>query len=640
MKRIALLVLCLMFAGAAPALASAPLHPCDGIDGAQCGTVDVPLDRAHPGAGSLAVAFVVFPHTDASRPAKTPVFATEGGPGYSITQNPTIDGYPQLAFADLRPRHDLVLIDQRGVGLSSAIDCPSLQPGTDDPYGAFSACGALLGHAADEYGTGDVALDVDAVRRALGYPKIAYYGASYSAVDAQAYAAHFPGRVESIVLDSPVKVAGFDPFYRSNPPEMARALDLVCARSASCSADHRRASDDLAWLARRLRQHPLDATAADATGTAHELHVTEGFLASHIMFNDSGAFIGFGELAAAATALRDGDPAPLLRLAADSDGPFFGDQGDPASFSSGDNAARYCTDMPFPWSKSAPVEVRRRQWQHARDALAPDTFAPFSVDGWLAPPPDGLAPDPCIGWPAPGPGVEPVLPPRASFPAVPVLVINGDLDMNTPSADARDVARRFPAARFVELADSGHHTVFNWRSECSAQIIQHFLETFGTGDTSCAREPGVRVPALGRFPLVASAARPAAVDGAGDRSTATDRKVAGVAAATLIDALHRGYMTGEDGVGLRGGTFHIEFGDTATALDLDAARFATDVTVSGHATAPFDDNVVDGEITVDGPGAEDGALHVTGAFIAPDATTLHIDGTVGGHAVSLSIPAT
>ena len=41
-----------------------------------------------------------------------------------------------------------------------------------------------------------------------------------------------------------------------------------------------------------------------------------------------------------------------------------------------------------------------------------------------------------------------------------------------------------------------------------------------------------------------------------------------------------------------------------------------------------------------GPGAEDGSLHLTGVWLNPDATTLHIQGTLGGRTVSLSVPAT
>ena len=622
-------------------VASTPAGQCGDNPDVQCGTVDVPLDRARPSQGSIPIAYRLYPHTDTSKPALDPIFATEGGPGYSITQNNAF-AYDLFVFAPLRDRHDLVMIDQRGVGLSNAIDCSPLQHGVAnaDLYSAVSACASFLGPSADEYGTGEVALDIDAVRKALGVNRFMYYGASYSGVDVQAYAARFPSRLSAVVLDSPVKIVDFDPFFTPGAAAMARAVGLVCARSASCSADHRRASDDLAWLADRLRRHPVDGTGIDSVGDAHALHVTEGFLANRITYNDGGAFVSDAELAAAATSLRQGDAVPLLRLAADADGPFFGDNGDPSQFSAGHNVARFCTDATFAWDKSAPISARRRQFERARDQLRGSTFAPFSVDGWLSSPPDGLQPDPCITWPTPEPGTQPAVPTRTRFPDIPALVLSGDLDINVTTAEARDVATLFGKSRFVELTNSGHHTVFSWRSECSAQIIQTFLATLKPGDTSCARDLNVVFPAVGRFPATADDARPADADGSGDRSTRTDRKVAAVVAATFTDSLRRAYMTGEDGPGLRGGTFDVEFTDAQTNLDLAAARYASDVTVAGHGSVPFDTNAIDAQLTVDGPGPEDGSLHLTGVWLNPAATTLHIQGTLGGRTVSVSVPAT
>src|SRR5689334_1046507 len=53
--------------------------------GWQCGSISVPLDRAHPAAGSIPIGFAVFPHTDQSAPAAEPVFVTDGGPGDATT---------------------------------------------------------------------------------------------------------------------------------------------------------------------------------------------------------------------------------------------------------------------------------------------------------------------------------------------------------------------------------------------------------------------------------------------------------------------------------------------------------------------------------------------------------------------------
>ena len=46
--------------------------------------------------------------------------------------------------------------------------------------------------------------------------------------------------------------------------------------------------------------------------------------------NTDPIYVNDGEFVAAAAALRRGDTAPLLRIAANNPGPLFGDGGDPA----------------------------------------------------------------------------------------------------------------------------------------------------------------------------------------------------------------------------------------------------------------------------------------------------------------------
>lgn len=182
------------------------LPPCDDDASWLCGSVEVPLDRADPEGEQLEIAFYVRPHSDDTTPAAEPVFVTPGGPGYNVC----VDGKDPIAsIAALTANHDIVAVGTRGTGASGAIDCEDFQSGfsslrelRDD----VAACGKQLGDDADRYGGGDVAMDVDAVREALGFETIDYYSFSYSAVDAQAYAARFAERLHAVVLDSGIPV--------------------------------------------------------------------------------------------------------------------------------------------------------------------------------------------------------------------------------------------------------------------------------------------------------------------------------------------------------------------------------------------------------------------------------------------------
>jgi pimeloyl-ACP methyl ester carboxylesterase len=624
----------------------AHLRPCHDAPGGLCGTVHVRLDRADPQGGKIPIFFEYYPHRDRG-PTNEAILVTGGGPGSSITRLDDIFGhfFSKILFKPLLDERDLILVDQRGVGRSDAIDCGDLQHGSDDIYAAVAACGEQLGSSASLYSSDQVVRDIERVRSALGIDKLDFYGGSGAAEDIQAYAARFPQHLRSAVLDSPGTALGFNTFDPESVQAMKRTMRLVCARSRSCAAERGQGAEQLRWLVGRLQDQPVDGVGYDVAGDPHQVHVTESMLLNDILANDTGGqLVNDGEVGAAADALREGDAVPLLRLAAenDSDGSGVEDAGDPREYSMGDQYARSCADLPFPWDKSASIAMRTDQWEAARAALPPDIYAPFSLDAWL------VDPDPCIAWPAPDREIPPQIPPGAELPGgVPALILGGDLDFNIPRPIALGVADAWPNSRFVEIANSGHQTAGSNRAfDCSDPMIVHFIAKLEPGDTSCAKDTQtVSVPAVGRFALTADDARPAGVDpGSGDQSTATDRKVATVATAAVTDALRRAFINCDSGVGLRGGTFDADcdFEHHILAIRLHHARFAEDVAVSGPAAYDVGPaQAIDGTVRVDGPGDEDGRLRVRGVWFGfgVPTTVLKVSGDLGGRSVALRVPA-
>ena len=630
------------------------LFKCKATPGGLCGRLDVPLDRTHHVPGTVRLFFQYYPHTGKGA-AHEAIMLSEGGPGYSVTETQFESPYYLQTFTPLMKHRDLIMLDQRGVGRSGAINCKGLQHHNDfsspQILHRVARCGRELRRTASLYGSGNIALDMEAVRRALHIEKLDLYGGSYAGQDVQSYAARFPHHVRSAVLDSPVSASVFNrpgspiDFGTDLAQAGPRVAAILCARSASCSAASADPLRDIAWLARRLRTQPVNGTGYDAEGNPHHVHVTEGVLGWNILQSTAGGYAAPSEVAGAARALMAGDKAPLLRLAAENDG-GGGDSGPAKIFSDGDNLARACTDLRFPWSKRASVQQRMQQWQHARDALPADQFGLFSVDGWLTRPPSALAPDPCIEWPRPTKGTLAAIPRHAKFPGnVPALVLTGDLDMNVPPGNSKPLTKLWPHSRYVEIRGSGHHTFFQAMA-CSDPIIVRFIGTFRTGSTKCARTfPDANAfPAVGTFPVKAADAGQASVDGSGDQSTAMDRKVTTVAAAAVTDAFRRTFLQSQPGAGpgLRGGTFTSSFGQSAVGEDLSGVRFAQDVAVSGSARYVFSSQSIKARsLTVDGPGHEDGALSVSGVWFGfgVPTTVLKVTGTLGGRKISVDVPA-
>ena len=474
--------------------------------GALCANVKVPLDRNHPKQGTIPIYFELYMHTGAF--LESAILMNFGGPGGTTTGN---RGIAFFLFGQNLDVHDLLLIDDRGRGLSGTIDCEELQHGTAPWDQATADCAVQLANAASRYGTGDIAQDTEAVRAALGYDKIDYYGLSYGGADLTAYATRFGNHLRSIVLDAPVGTPFLPRFavdrYRTHAePRMVR---LDCLRSPTCYADHRFPDVELDGLIWTVRLHPVEGDAYDANGNLKHVRIDEEQLLGNVIDNPTGNFASTGELLAAATSLWQGDPKPLLRLGAEG---YYSqveaELGDPSSFSAGALQATACVDVQQAWNWSAPVSERSEQYGDAVSELNLDYFAPFSrkaATGLLF----SFFGRDCLYWEKPTPS-SPVAPPHATYPFAPTLVLSGDMDSRVPFEEVSKVANFFPNNTLVPVAEAGHGTVF-W-TQCAAKLASDFIETLQVGDTSCANTPETVWPAVGRFPLLAKFAHPAAVD--------------------------------------------------------------------------------------------------------------------------------
>jgi pimeloyl-ACP methyl ester carboxylesterase len=606
-----------------------------GAVGAVCGYVKVPLDREHPARVKISIYFELYPHSGAGT-AESAILANFGGPGVSTTLN---RGFAQFLFGPNLDVHDLLLIDDRGTGLSTAIDCKELQHGTEAFGESETDCAEQLGVAASRYGDGDIAKDVDAVRAALGYDLVDYHGGSYGGADVTAYATRFGEHLRSIILDAPYGTPALEPFaiehYRTDVDP--RLVQLDCSRSPTCSADHPDPVAAFDELVKAIRHHEVQGDAHDAAGNLVHVHLDENALLNFVTHNVLGNFTNIGELLAAGSSLERGDSAPLLRLGAEGFFTLVGDSGDPTIISSGAFYATGCVNAEQPWDWSEPLSERKEHYEEAVSDLPQDFFAPYSKAAATNLLFSHLGRE-CLWWQKPEPS-SPVAPDHAIYPHVPTLVLQGDIDNVVPPEETAKVVALFPNSTPVTVVEAGHETVF-W-TQCARNLVPEFIETLRVADTSCAATPEIVWPAVGRFPLLANDARPAEVNSNGANQIGlAERKVVTVSVAAATDALQRSFIGPGDGVGLRAGTFHTNFGATGWTTTLTGCAFATDVTVSGTITWGFGgDNSFVADMVVSGPGTGGGTLHVEGFWQAPGPVgNLSVSGMLGGRQVAVLVP--
>jgi pimeloyl-ACP methyl ester carboxylesterase len=539
--------------------------PCALIPRAVCGSILRDWEPGNPAAGQVRVGFAFVPARDGSRRVLGTLVPHEGGPGYSTTG--TAASYAAM-YGPLLDRRNLLLVDQRGTGLSEPIHCPALQDLRMAYRLAAGRCGRKLGDRADDYTTALSADDLAAVVRRLGLGRVDVYGDSYGTFFAQVFAGRHPRLVRSVVLDSAYPTYGESAFYPTQAPAMRRAFSAVCERSAGCREAGPPFDETLDEVLDRVRDRPWRGKAYDADGTRMKVVVDARALVT-VAFGATYTPAFYRELTAALRSALDGERKPLLRLVAEATGGGT-DAGPAYYYSEGLDAAVACHDYPQLYDMTAPPgAVREQQLAAALAAADPSTYAPFSVAEYAAS--DWQMLDWCTRWPtapASNPAGPPV-PPSGSYSDVPVLVLSGEMDSITTAAEGDLVAEQFPNARHVVLRNSFHVTAVGDTDDCAVRILRAFVRTPAARlRARCARDvPPVR--ALGTFP-------------AGVGPAATPARVARVAALTVADLQDRWWSNySGHGVGLRGGTW--TYTGDPVAFRLSGVRLARGLAVSGRA---------------------------------------------------------
>lgn len=309
-------------------------------------------------------------------------------------------------------------------------------------------------------------------------------------------------------------------------------------------------------------------------------------------------------------------------------------QGPVDEYSEGLYVAVACNDYPQLWDIFSPLGLRDAQYETSVAgfrASDPEAFAPFSIDDWLGA--DWAGYRSCITWPAPSTYVPPLPEPR-TYPAVPTLLLVGDLDSVTSPEQAYAAAAKFPDATVVGLANGTHVMAINDMRSCASVIVRRFVRTADAGDTSCASS-AYRFKLVERFAREADELPP--VPG-GNGLTLRDGRAIAAAAATVLDLIPRWLtMAGYQGVGLRGGTFSTE-GWGVVRFQLDRLRWVEDVEVSGRALWDRRTGAIRAVVSLSGRGTDPGRLTLGWNELDPDGLA-RATGELGGRRVNVVFPA-
>lgn len=233
--------------------------PCD------TGWLELPQRRRYPARGSVEIAFMRLRST--SPKPGPPTFFLEGGPGVSGLDMFRNWPEPYLAFLEFG---DVVMIDQRGVGLSRPnlvspftvglpLDRPLSRAEYFNEYASTATRAVTFwrqqGVDLEGFTTEESADDIDSLREALGYESIRIVGGSYGSHLALSVLRRHGKYVERAVV---ILVEGPDDTFKL-PGNVDRSLSMIASLAAAAPELDGRVPDlrgMIAGLVARLQDQP------------------------------------------------------------------------------------------------------------------------------------------------------------------------------------------------------------------------------------------------------------------------------------------------------------------------------------------------------------------------------------------------
>jgi pimeloyl-ACP methyl ester carboxylesterase len=430
----------------------------DGIT-VECGVLTVPERHAVPDGPAIEIRVARF-FSPMLEPAADPVVYLEGGPGASGIA--TVSGYFD-AFSHLVLNRDLIVLDQRGTGLSMPqLQCTQLDYGEldlenteeEDAYRlALASCRERFvgrGIAIDAYTSAENAADVEALRRALGYDAWNIYGISYGTRLALTVMRDHPAGIRSVVIDGvlPIELDAFSAIVPNAERAFERTFDY-CARDPSCNAAYPNPMQSLVEVVTDLNAAPANvATTSGPIELSGDMVINILFL---LMYDaESIAYV----------------PA-MIEMTAHGDYSLY------EEIFSGQLVESYPIALGMYLSVNCAEEIPFTSLESVL-AASDASEAVFLGVADL-----GIFED-CTVWDVPpAPDLENA-PVRSDIPA---LVLSGELDPVTPPSNGDAVEQNLPRGTHYILPGQSHGASL---SGCGVQLVRGFLRDPGAGlDASC-----------------------------------------------------------------------------------------------------------------------------------------------------------
>ncbi|NJM07120.1 alpha/beta fold hydrolase [Candidatus Gracilibacteria bacterium] len=444
---------------------------------AECGDLVVLADRSQPDGPTIRLAVIRLPATGPN-PSPTPVVYLAGGPGQAGNVGLPVFTTAAYPSSRLREHHTLLLLDQRGTGVSEpSLACPEMDavdaqpdetPSTEETnqrtLAAVRACHSRLlaeGEDLAAYTTAANAADVNDLRLALGVAQLDLYGGSYGTRLALTVLRDYPQAVRSAVLSSVLPPQA--DLWSGRALAFDAALETMfatCAADPACNIAFPNLRASFSVAAAQLDAEPVTLRARSLVGgQIYPVRIDGEVFARAIYF-----MLLLPSLVPFTPALIDsaanGEYAAITI-------PFAFIFGTSEGVSQGMSNSVNCSDeIPFVSEQDVQAVQGQILPELRAETQGAFDFAKAQCALWNVPPSPAIENQPVVS-------------------DVPTLILSGQFDPATPPSYGEEAAQTLGRSTVVELVGSSHDPAS--ASPCGVTIVQSFLQDpAATLDTSCA----------------------------------------------------------------------------------------------------------------------------------------------------------
>ncbi|MFD5506652.1 alpha/beta fold hydrolase [Streptomyces sp. NPDC127051] len=449
-------------------------EPIEALEGARCGTLTVPENRAKPGGRTIRLGVAIVPAAT-DKPKPDPIVWLAGGPGDDAV------GEAKMAIdGGLNRDRDVIFMSQRGTySADPTALCPNIDefnaravglaydaPSTERLHvEATKACrDQLAGRGIDlgAYNDTESAADYEDLRAALGIKQWNLYGISYGTHLALVYMRLHPKGLRSVGIDGilPPSRAGSAATW-SSARQGFDGLFKACADQPACNKRYPNLSATFDRLVRQLEAKPVTTTVTLPGSDKPVKVVLDG--GALVNWMTSATHVA-PQVPRALDELAHGKPQRIARQ-------WAGGKLSPQAvgrIAHGLVYGVFCSE----WT---PYESQAEALKGGQDAFP--TF-PRSVQA-QAPQLNFLRPD-CAVWnvPAAPPSIR-----DATRGDIPTLALSGGFDSQTGADNGPYVARTLGKAKAVTVPYEPH-VVFA-TSRCAQEIAVSFFDDPAAPKTAC-----------------------------------------------------------------------------------------------------------------------------------------------------------